>query len=245
MKHYCLKYVELDLQGQREVYLPEIMDIKGREVTTIIPTLNNSFDGSTRADYGSLFLNVIGVNGQKKITDNMPLSLIADDAEQGAFLPINRKIDLRNCFIFNPSQKNGKVLFVISYVNDDVNFGGKVNKEYYTAVDVAYRENSYNEFVDVERLRNVMFTGVELGDNTTTLLNTEVLTAEAKNLFLTLQKGEVKVIDRVPFILFAQKRYFEKIQLVPVVIDLDNSFVEVGKTGRNGYYTLIFRHSEK
>lgn len=244
MKHYCLKYIELDLQGQREVYLPEIMDIKGREVTTIIPTLNNSFDGSTRADYGSLFLNVIGVNGQKKITDNMPLSLIADDAEQGAFLPINRKIDLRNCYIFNPSQKNGKVLLVISYVNDDV-VGGKVKNECYTAVDVACREDVYNRFADIERLRNVVFTGVELGDNTTTLLNTEVFTAEAKNLFLTLQKGEVKVIDRVPFALFAQKRYFEKIRFAPIAIDLDNSFVEVGKTGRNGYYTLIFRHSEK
>ena len=244
MKHYCLKYVELDLQGQREVYLPEIMDIKGREVTTIIPTLNNSFDGSSRADYGSLFLNVIGVNGQKKITDNMPLSLIADDAEQGAFLPINRKIDLRNCFIFNPSQKNGKVLLVISYVNYDV-VGGNVKNECYAAVDVAYREDFFNRFPDIERLRNVLFTGIELGDNTLTLLNTDVFTAEAKNLFLTLQKGEVKVIDRVPFTLFAQKRYFEKIRFAPIAIDLDNSFVEVGKTGNNGYYTLIFRHSEK
>lgn len=245
MKHYCLKYIELDLQGQREVYLPEIMDIKGREVTTIIPTLNNSFDGSTRADYGSLFLNVISVNGQKKITDNMPLSLIADDAEQGAFLPINRAVDLRNCYIFNPAQKNGKVLLVLSYVNSDIISSFDSKKELYTAIDVNYKEHTHNKFGEVERLRNVIFTGVELGKNTTTLLNQDIFSSDDKNLFLTLQKGEVKVVDRVPFVLFDQKKYYEKIALSPVSVDLDNSFVEVGKTGRSGYYTLIFRHSEK
>lgn len=245
MKHYCLKYIEIDLQGQREVYLPEIMDIKGREVTTIIPTLNNSFDGSTRADYGSLFLNVVGDNGQKKITDNMPLSLIADDAEQGAFLPINRTVDLRNCYIFNPAQKSGKVLLVLSYVNSDVVTSFYSKKELYTAIDVNCEKHTHNKFADVERLRNVVFTGVEVGKNATTMLNRDIDSSEEKNLFLTLQKGEVKIIDRVPFVLFNQKRYFEKITLSPVSIDLDNSFVEVGEAGRSVYNTLVFTHSEK
>lgn len=245
MKHYCLKYIEIDLQGQRYVYLPEIMDIKGREMTTIIPTLNNPFGGGTRADYGSLFLNVISVNGQKKITDNMPLSLIADDTEQGAFLPINRIVDLRNCYIFNPAQKSGKVLLVLSYVNSDVVSSFDSRKELYTAVDIRYKEHTHNKFFEVERLRNVIFTGVELGKNTTTLLNQDIFSSDDKNLFLTLQKGEVKVVDRVPFVLFDQKKYYEKIALGPVSVDLDNSFVEVGEAGGNGFRTLIFRYSEK
>lgn len=242
MRHFCLKYIEVLLNRQREVYLPEIMDVSGREVTTIIPVLSPSFSGLAKANYKTLFLNITEKNGQTKIIDNMPLSLLADDAEQGCFFPINRQIDLRNCYLFNPSLEEGVVSLVLSYVKPEL-LSPTVEGDKYTAVDNSFAETKQNVFPSIERLRGVVFSGVEVGDNVLTLLNGDVLPSNFEHLFLTLQKGQTKVFDRVPFTLLQQKKYYEKLNFAPVSLNLDDSFIEVGQGGSKGNCTLIFKHS--
>lgn len=242
MKHFCLKYIEVSLNRQREVYLPEIMDISGREVTTIIPILSPSFSGLPKANYKALFLNVTEMNGQTKIIDNMPLSLLSDDAEQGCYFPINRSIDLRNCYLFNPSLEDGVVSFVLSYVKRELS-STTVECNRYTSVDNSFEEAKQNAFPSIERLRGVVFGGVEVGENVCTLLNGDVQVSGFEHLFLTLQKGQSKVFDRVPFTLLRQKKYYEKMKFAPVSLNLDDSFIEVGQGGSSGNCSLIFTHS--
>lgn len=233
MKFTGLKYIEIDLDGKYTQNLPEVMDLAGRHILTVVATTNVPYErGKTRADYSKLFINLFDEKGQNRFVENYPIENIEDDRNNGMFLNVNRVMNLPTCYIYNPEQVKGTVNLVIAYQKDDVSYSleNKISKFINIEVNCS-NSNSQNKhyFPDVETINGCKLKSIELSGNTISILGQSVIVNEIEEYFLTLQKGIVKAFDRIPLTFFRQKNYWQKYQLKNILFDTENSYIEVSE----------------
>lgn len=251
MKFTGLKYIEIDLNGKYIQSFPEIMDLSGRPILSIVATTNTPYKkDAQRADYTRLFLKIVDDKGQSSFVDNYPIENIADNENNGVLLNINKKINLPNCQIYNPNKIEGVVCLVIAYVKEEISYSLENSEVQYTDVNIKLDNGRRNKYYlpELVQLSGTKLKSIEVSQNSFSLLGLQTVLDNIDKYFLTIQKGLIKSIDKVPLTFFLQKNYWQKYELKNILFDTANSYIEVseniGTVPANSVVSLIFKYSQ-
>lgn len=221
-------------------HLPDVEDLKDRVIkyVDIVPMSSIPYDASA-VGFQSMdaILTLADKIGNAYPYKDIPANRFNPSANLGARPEIGRCISLPNSYIDiqDPADVGKVAVFVFFY---DMPGFSSVDRSVNVLVDSIETPirtiDQRNLMPDLRALAGKKYRNFSFSAPQKTLTGaTGVTTAEARNCYVSLYKGNYAVLDLLPLPELYDVYYLEQLTFNNIIFDLNNSFVVVG--GNNNY----------
>lgn len=221
-------------------YLPYVEYLNNRYIKYIDCVIVNSLPysaGTPITSTDNLFVSLAQQSGNLYFVENEPLVKFDIEQNQGIRKPILQKVSLQNSYIecTDVTLIGQSVLLVFWYDLPEFSQRNKTQNLLTDYFEVKIQSlTEHNQFPDNRtmvgrRFRNFLVTY----PSSTPSLSQGISEANANDLYITLQKGNYKVVDTLPLKVFYQINKLQNVDFANIIFDFTYSYIFCGVNADN------------
>ncbi len=230
------KSVVVPISSLGKNYLPYVEYLNGRFVKYIDFVVVNSFPNSTDTPVASsdgITLSLAVSSGNAYFVKDEPLKRFDIEENLGIRKPIMQRVSLQNSYLLvaDEAAVGKSVLLVFWYDLHEYssrNTTDEVSTDGWETQIVSLTDK--NQMPDNRTMVGKRFRRISVTFQKHLPTYTEGVTYEqARNIFVTLQKGNYRVIDALPLLEFYELGLLQSVDFANIIFDFTNSYLSIGQ----------------
>lgn len=233
------KSVVITIDAVGKNYLPYVEYLRDKYIKYIDFVPVESLPDSTQQPIETpqnLFITLANNNGNNYIVKDEALERYNISQNNGLRRPVGTKVSLQNSYITVTDSSNvGKsVLLVFWYDLPEYSARNRNDAQLTDNFEVVIESETANNLLpDNRTMVGKRFRKLCLALPTITpTANNSVTFDDARNLYITLQKGNYKIFDAVPLLEFYEVGLLETLEFANIIFDFTYSYIFVGGLGQ-------------